>query len=197
VRHERVLELEPIDAPRLERLCGELRAGDALALTSRRAVARLPLSGCLRPPDGVIVAAVGPATAAALESAGLHVDFVGPGGARELAGALPVASGARVLFPCAEGAGLDLDRGLGARGITVDRVPVYRTVTAREPDPEAPADARVWMSPSAQRASGELGRAARGARGPGLLFSETEALVAQLAVLLPAARDGRALEPTP
>jgi len=196
VRHERVLELEDIDSPELERLCAELRPGDALVITSRRAVARLTRTGCVQLPAGVLVAAVGPATAAALEPAGLHADYVGPGGARGLAATLPLARGARAVFPCAEGAGHDLETVLASRGVAVERVPVYRTVTARDPDPEAAADVRVWMSPSAQRASGELGRATGSTLGPGLLFSETEALVAQLAALA-AARADRALEPTP
>jgi hydroxymethylbilane synthase/glutamyl-tRNA reductase len=147
-----------------------LRAGDALAVTSRHAAARL--SGAALP-AGVLVGAVGPSTARALLAAGLRADVVGTGGGRELAEALAprLARGARVLFPCAEAARPDLAEALSAHGITVEAVPVYRTVTAAAVTCDVAdtgtgadqADALVYLSPSAVQASLALGYRAEAA----------------------------------
>jgi uroporphyrinogen-III synthase len=101
----------------------------------------------------VIVAAVGKGTARALADAGLAVDVVGPGGGRELAAALELAEGARVLFPCAEEALPDLSAALEERGHAVERLPVYRTLPVAAADLAPDADARIFMSPSSVRAA--------------------------------------------
>jgi len=154
-RHEAVLEVEDLDVPELPARVAALRPGDALAVTSRHAARRL---AGLSVPDGAIVAAVGPATAAALVEAGLSVDVVGHDGARVLAGVLELKEGARVLFPCAEAARPDLTEALTARGMPVERLVLYRTVSSARSEPVADAIARIYMSPSAVKSSIELDR---------------------------------------
>ncbi|MHC4846078.1 MAG: hydroxymethylbilane synthase [Planctomycetota bacterium] len=154
-RHEAVLQVEDLDVPGLPARLAALRPGDALAVTSRHAARRL---AGLSVPDGVIVAAVGPATAAALAEAGLSVDVVGHDGGRALADALELKDGARVLFPCAEAARPDLPEALSARGMPVERLVLYRTVSAARGEPVQGAAVRVYMSPSAVKSSIELGR---------------------------------------
>jgi uroporphyrinogen III methyltransferase / synthase len=97
------------------------------------------------------LAAVGPATAAALREHGLEPDLVPRVSTQEgLLAELPGRAG-RVLFAGAEGARRLLVDRLGA-----DFVALYRT---RELDPDGPADADlvVLASPSAARAYARLG----------------------------------------
>ena len=160
VRHEAVIELHDLPAPDLPARLAALRPGDALAVTSRAAAARL---AGLRVPEGVLVAAVGPATAKALAAAGLRVDVVGDGGSRELAERLPLHEGATLLLPGAQAGRPELAEILASRGVRTERVPLYRTVTAAAPLLPAPLDARVYFSPSAVRACHELGLESPGA----------------------------------
>jgi uroporphyrinogen III methyltransferase/synthase len=88
-------------------------------------------------PAGPVVAAVGPATAAALEQNGLacHLvpdEYVAEGllDAFEERGA-PVA-GARVLIPCARDAREVLPETLRSRGAEVEVLPIYDTVAVGE-----------------------------------------------------------------
>ncbi len=106
-------------------------------------------------PDGVAVAAVGPATATAAEAAGLPVTLVPEvATAAALAEAFPARrpdDGGRVLAPLAELAGDTIVDGLGAKGWQVDRIQAYRT-RAPDPPPSLPnADiaAVTFFSPSA------------------------------------------------
>jgi hydroxymethylbilane synthase len=156
--HERVIEFEDIEAPDLARRLAGLRNGDAVAVTSREAARRL--AGAPQP-AGVCVGAVGTATARALELAGWRASVIGSAGARELARALPVGSGARVLFPCAEAALEVLEIELARRGVGVDRVPLYRTrrVVGVRLDPHA--HVRVYLSPSAAHEAAALERTAQ------------------------------------
>ncbi|PFG40030.1 uroporphyrinogen-III synthase [Georgenia soli] len=90
------------------------------------------------------VAAVGPATAAALNAAGVDVALV-PDGTVSSAAALveswPAAPrGGIVLLPRSEIAAPTLATGLRERGWLVDDVVAYRTVTARPADPAVAAD---------------------------------------------------------
>lgn len=149
---ERVIEFEDVPAPLAERLSA-LRPGDQVALTSRRAARAL--SG-LRLPRGVGIAAVGGGTARALEAAGHSPAHIGTGGSAELARELRLAPGARVLFPCAVEARDDLERGLAARGVQVERLPVYRTRAAAGARLAEDVHARVWLSPSSVDAAAEL-----------------------------------------
>jgi hydroxymethylbilane synthase len=157
VVHERVLDFAAVETrgPGLAARLRELRPGDALVVTSREAARRL---AGLRVPDGVAVAAVGPATARALSEAGFAVSCVGEGGARELAWTLKVERGARVLFPCAADALTDLEDGLGARGVTTWRHELYRSVPRADVALTPGVDARVYLSPSAAAACREAER---------------------------------------
>jgi hydroxymethylbilane synthase len=160
VVHEKLIDFAPRDGEELARRVAALRPGDALAVTSRRAAREL---AGLAPAPGVRVAAVGPATAAVLEQGGLSVHVVGRLGARELARELELAPGARVLFPCGTQARGELAEVLAGRGVEVERLELYDTLTAARPRLEPEVDVRVCMSPSSVAALVE----ARKAGAPG------------------------------
>ncbi len=147
---ERVLDFESLAGSELAERVASLRRGDALAVTSRESARRL--AGVVLP-AGVLVAAVGSSTSRVLRETGLEPGFVGEQGAAELARALPVASGARVLFPCAEEALPDLELELRERGIAVERLPIYRTKPRAGVELDPNVEARVYRSPSAVAAS--------------------------------------------
>jgi hydroxymethylbilane synthase len=153
VLHEAVLAHEDVDAD-LAGALERLRMGDALIVTSKQAARRLAGS---RVPAGVLVAAVGPATAAALAQAGLTAEITGTAGARALAESLPLAAGSRVLFPCAAEPLDELENALTARGVTVERLVLYRTTARPAAQLASGVDARVLMSPSAVAAVAALG----------------------------------------
>jgi len=146
VSYERVIEFEDVPCPDLAERLAALTDGDVVALTSRQAVRRL---GEFSVPRGVRLAAVGPATAAALERAGRVADVVGTGGSRALAASLELVPGARVLYPCAEGAHDELEGVLAARNVRVDRAVLYRTVPIEDAPRGEAVDVRVFMSPTA------------------------------------------------
>jgi len=181
VRHEAWLAHVDLPAPGLRAALASLLPGDVLAVTSRRAAARLAGSRLAR---GVTVAAVGPSTAEALAGGGLRAAVVGEQGARSLAEAL-VASGAvkdgtRVLFPCAEEARPELPELLELHGARVERLVVYRTLPADPAPARAACDVRVYASPSAVDAACRAhARAGDGARNLGLGPATTEALRAR------------------
>lgn len=80
-------------------------------------------------PAGVRLAAVGSATATAVEAMLRRADFVASGGGADaLAVELPDVVGRRVLFPCGDLASDALEDGLARRGAAVHRVVAYRTV---------------------------------------------------------------------
>jgi hydroxymethylbilane synthase len=178
VVHERVIGFEDLPADGLRERIARLRPGDALCVTSREAARRL---AGVTPPAGVTVAAVGPASARAIAASGLTADVVGEGGARELAERLNLASGARVLFPCAEDARDDLEASLAAQGVEVDRVALYRTIPLGDARLHSGVDARVYMSPSSVEAALELERASPEHSAPRLALGRTtaEALAAR------------------
>jgi uroporphyrinogen III methyltransferase/synthase len=75
------------------------------------------------------IAAIGPATARALEQLGLRVDFVPTKFlGKQIAVELPIERDARALLLRADIASDELTRGLAARGIAVTNVDTYRTV---------------------------------------------------------------------
>ncbi len=88
-------------------------------------------------PPGPAIAAVGPATAAALERHGLacHLvpdEYVAEGLAEALTGTDAAAAGARVLIPGARDARTVLPDTLRARGAVVDVLHIYETLAADE-----------------------------------------------------------------
>lgn len=121
----------PADPAPFESALARLEEFDWLAVTSGHAVAAL-VERVAAPPASLALAAIGPATAAALEAAGWRVDRVGEGdGAEGLVAAFRAAgdaAGARVLYPASARARTTLEHGLAALGATVERVEAYRTL---------------------------------------------------------------------
>ncbi len=162
------IECRDIDTPELRaRLARELSRARWVAFTSRRGVAAFArLRGGTRPgalPDGLRVAAVGPATARAAAAAFGRVDLAGAAGeaggagtAASLADALAPRLGPRdrVLTVVAENAGRAFEEIIRSAGRACLRLDVYRT----RPAPERPckraasvlgADTVLLASPSA------------------------------------------------
>jgi hydroxymethylbilane synthase len=148
VVRELAIEFVDLPTPDLARTFAALGERDTVVFTSAHAAARA--QGNPRPKARV--AAVGRATASALEHAGWRVDVVGEQGAAALARSLEVDGGARVCFPCAEETVGELERELVARGVRLERVPVYRTKPVDSPALDPNADVRIYTSPSAVRA---------------------------------------------
>jgi uroporphyrinogen III methyltransferase/synthase len=102
-------------------------------------------------PAGPVVAAVGPATAGALETHGLacHLvpdEYVAEGLADSLEGMDAAAAGARVLIPCAADARDVLPETLRSRGAKVDVLHIYDTVGAEElAEPAARVEAADYI----------------------------------------------------
>ena len=175
----------PLPTAELEAALAE--SWDWVVLTSAATLTTLAglgfdLAGRL--PDGVRVAAVGPATASALRGAGVTVDLVAdPGGGAALAAAFPAGPG-RVLAPGAELPSPEPAAGLTAKGWSVRTVPVYRTVACPQP-PKVVArwpafDAFVVTAGSVARAAVE----AAGLPGPKVVaIGEAAAVAARAAGL--------------
>jgi len=155
IAYEKVLGFQTVRAPDLPARLARLNAGDVVAVTSREAARQLKGQ---RVPAGVLVAAVGPGTAHALSVEGLSAGIVGRGGARALASMIEVPEGGKVLFPCSEDSRPELPDALKARGIPVERIPVYRTVSKSVGDTISEADVVIYMSPSAVSSAATLGR---------------------------------------
>ena len=116
------------------------------------------------------VAAVGPATAAAVRTLGVEPSFVPERFAgEEIAASLEPLSGARILLPQANIADPGLAEELRKRGAIVDAIPAYRTVeverTASELAEMREADVIVLASGSAARSL-----ASRGGAGDALIL---------------------------
>ena len=130
------VEIEPIDSPTVREAVRHLPGYDWVAFTSANAVGvlfkRLADAGRdARALAGVSVAAIGPATAAALKRHGVRADtvpenYIGEKLA-EAIGANPVA-GKRVLLPRSAGGRTEIVSALTALGAVVDDVPTYRVV---------------------------------------------------------------------
>lgn len=143
---------EPVDAS----------AYDWLVVTSRNGAHELARRGV----TANRIAAVGPATADALQGHGLGVDLVAETHSQEgLRDALPEG---RLLLAAAEGARQDV--------LDADFVPLYRTVELQPPPPQG--DVALLMSGSAARAL-----AATGARIPVVAIGPQTAAEAQEAGL--------------
>lgn len=140
-----------------------LTAGfDWLVISSSATVDVLAEAGfgpaVLRPP-GSRIAAVGPATAAALSTLGLAPDLVAhPGGGEALATLFPSGPGT-VLLPGADRASVQPAAGLAAKGWDVRAVPVYRTVP-RDLRADVVADWRAGRFDAFVVTAGSVARAA-------------------------------------
>ncbi len=141
-------------------------SGSAVDTVLRRA-ATLGLSPVV--PADTRIAAVGPATATALRSAGLPVDLVPPAGgsAAALAAIWPAPSGdGAVLLPRSDLAAPTLPDALSRSGYRVHTVVAYRTRVIPPPAPLAADlaaglfDAVLFTSPSTVRATAGSGIAA-------------------------------------
>ncbi|MEO8638533.1 MAG: uroporphyrinogen-III synthase [Chloroflexota bacterium] len=122
-------------------------------------------------PNGVQLAAVGPATARALEAGGLRVDHV-PSRYRtvEIVGGLGEVAGKRVVLARADAASADLRDALLERGAVVEEVIAYRTV-------EGPAESRDRIRAAlAQPLDGVTFTSGSTVRGLSALLSPPEAL---------------------
>jgi uroporphyrinogen III methyltransferase/synthase len=125
------IEPLPFDPP-------DLAAYDIVVVTSGNGVDAL-LPGDVRALHGARVAAIGPATVAALHARGIVADVVPPEAVSEsLLAALGDVAGRRVLVATAEGARDVLPEGLRAGGARVDVLHLYRTV----PEPVAADEVR-------------------------------------------------------
>ncbi len=148
----------------LRRAMARVGEFDWLVFTSATGVGRaLDSLPDVRALAGVRLAAVGPATAAALRERRLVVDVVAEpatadGLVRSMPAAAPGRRGRAVLYPRAEEARPTLVEGLEERGWTVEEVVAYRTVDtgARLPadalDEASGADVVTFTSPSTVRA---------------------------------------------
>lgn len=166
--------IQIVDPPDVEPLDTAIRSLDVyswVVFTSMNAVERFFARMALADKDarhlyGIRVAAVGPATARALDHHGVTADFVpakhvGEGVLEGLC-ERGVGEGTRVLLPRALEAREVLPEGLRERGVRVDVVPAYQTITGPG-DPAVlerlsagEADAVTFTSPSTVRGFLEL-----------------------------------------
>jgi len=144
----------PEDASALESALAELDRYDWVIFTSVNGVAAVRTLAANM--GEAKVAAVGPATAAAVRRLGAELSFVPERyAAEDIVAGLEPLSGARVLLPQADIADPGLAEELRSRGATVDAVPAYRTVEVERTSSELAelraADAVVLASGSAAR----------------------------------------------
>jgi uroporphyrinogen-III synthase len=175
-----LLQIEPMrdaDAEVLESVLGDVGAYDWIVFTSANGVAAVQehLAGRLA---GAKVAAVGPATAAAVRSLGVEPAFVPANfAAGEIVAGMGELEGLRVLLPQADIADPWLGDQIRAAGATVDSVVAYRTVAVDPSAIEAAeleegVDAVVLASGSAARSL-----AALAAKFPGVTKALEDTLV--------------------
>jgi uroporphyrinogen-III synthase len=136
---------------------GRLVDYDFLVFTSQTTVAFFVgrmTGGRLPPGLRAGIAAVGPATARAVERAGGVVTFLPADNRQEgLVEVLrPAAPGRRVLLPIAAGGRALLAETLRSWGCDVDVITVYRMMPREDLDAPPPFDAAIFASPSALRA---------------------------------------------
>ncbi|MGH3109631.1 MAG: uroporphyrinogen-III synthase [Gaiellaceae bacterium] len=159
-----LLQIEPMrdtDAAVLDSVLSDVATYDWIVFTSANGVAAVQehLAGKLA---GVKIAAVGPATAAAVRSLGVEPAFVPANyAAAEIVEGLGELDGCRVLLPQADIADPWLGDQIRAAGATVDAVVAYRTVAVDPSAVEAAelehgVDAIVLASGSAARSLAAL-----------------------------------------
>lgn len=131
------IQVEPLDPRPGDDAIGRLHGYDWLIATSgqgvKALVLRLAARGIPDVPSRIRVAAVGPATARALEGIGLRVELLADDARSEGLVALlgpRLADGARVLLVRPEGVQSLLAAMLRVRGARVDEAPLYRTIVS-------------------------------------------------------------------
>ncbi|MGH2429550.1 MAG: uroporphyrinogen-III synthase [Candidatus Limnocylindria bacterium] len=133
------VEIEPVPASELDSALARLDDADWLVITSvngANAVLERLRDRAAPLPDRLRIAAVGPATAAALQAGGLRVDHVPDDYLTVMiADGMGEVRGRRVMLARADAATPDLRDVLVARGADVDEVVAYRTI-------EGPAESR-------------------------------------------------------
>jgi uroporphyrinogen III methyltransferase/synthase len=151
----RIVEPETFEA--LDRVIADLPAYDWVIFTSVNGVRYfcerlLALGYGAERLAGPRLAAIGPATAAALAEHGLQpalvpVKYV----AEAILDEIGDVAGQRILLPRADIARKALTEGLQARGAYVDEVAAYRTEAAGQDLPAGPVDVATFTSPSTLR----------------------------------------------
>ncbi len=130
----------PKDMTPLDEAIARLPTYDWLIFTSangvRALVDRMSEKGMdIRALGGPKIAAVGPATAQALQGYGLRVDYMPQVyTTEEIAAGLGDVAGERILLPRAERAPKQLAQALRGKGAVVDEVAAYRTLAVGAPD---------------------------------------------------------------
>lgn len=147
--------LEQVDLPGLEALPGRLLRADWVAVTSKEGAKRLVWAWESVGRPLLKVAAVGEGTGEVLRQGGLTPAYTSPRAtARDLALGFPQAE--RVLFVAGDLAGKDLEEGLRARGVEVERLEVYatreRALAPKEAALLPKAQVVAFFSPSGVRA---------------------------------------------
>lgn len=154
---------EPLIRRRTLTPTGSLVGAHWVAVTSARTVETLAELGW-RIPEDARIAAVGPATARALEAAGYAVDLVpeGPSSAADLLRVFPDGSG-RVIIPGSDLSSTALVDGLRDKGYDAEALPVYTVDPVLAPSPHLASewgngqfDAVIVTSGSVARAIDEL-----------------------------------------
>lgn len=165
------IRLEPADPAPLDAAIRDLDGFDWVIFTSRRGVEALfaRLDALRRPAADVArrkVAAIGPATAAALRERGIAPALVPHQYVAEaILAEIGDVRGRRVFLPRADIARKALAEGLAAKGATVVEVAAYRTVGAGDPAPALDdVDAVTFTSSSTVRHFVESGAAVGHAR---------------------------------
>ncbi len=133
------IAIEPADTAQLTQALSDVTSFDWIVLSSRHGVAALA-EVLPRAPRGVRIAAVGPATAAALRERGWPVELSAEeAGAAGLLNALERRGlrGQRVLHPTSSRALPSLSEGLARLGAEVVSIEAYRTVAGASLDTEA------------------------------------------------------------
>jgi len=159
-----LIEIRPAPDRRVwKQVARDVQRADWVVVTSANGAEALrELAPLLRGADGPRVAAVGPATAAALRELGLEPAFLPERfAAAEIAAGLGDLVGARVLVLQSDLASRELAGDLAARGAVVDRAIAYATAEAVPPRPELDelargVDAVLLASGSAARSLAAL-----------------------------------------
>lgn len=129
------VQVDPVDPAPADLALRGLSRCDWLVVTSPRGVEALARRLARRIPAGVRIAAVGPATARALEAIGAVPEVVAfePGSEGLAASLLPrLAPGARVVLVRPEGSPSSLAASLRAALAEVDEAPLYRTIASEQ-----------------------------------------------------------------